>query len=105
MRFSTSFQRFALGGFALVAAVAALAEPGDNALLDELERAHFRYFVDQVDAATGLARDRSHPSAPASIAAVGFGLTAYPIAVRHGWVDRQTAATAARKVLQTLWQA
>jgi hypothetical protein len=128
MRFSIPFQRLALGGFTLFAAVSslagclaarpawgaapvaasravALAEPGDNALLDELERAHFRYFVDQVDPATGLARDRSTASAPASIAAVGFGLTAYPIAVRHGWVERAAAAESTRKVLQTLWQA
>jgi hypothetical protein len=128
MRFPPAFRRLALGGLATAAAVTSLAgcfaarpawgaapltasrvatlgDPKDNALLDELERAHFRYFVDQVDPQTGLARDRSNANAPASIAAVGFGLSSYPIAVRRGWVDRASAAGLTRKVLQALWSA
>lgn len=84
---------------------APMAAAAQEALLDEIERAHFRYFVDHSDPVTGLTKDRSTPASAASIAAVGFALTAWPIAAERGWVPRAEAAAYARKVLDTLWRA
>ena len=84
---------------------AALPAASEDALLEDLGRAHFRYFVAQSDPVTGLTRDRSQPWAPSSVAAVGFSLTAWPVAARRGWVSRAEAAAYAKKTLDTLWRA
>ncbi len=81
--------------------------PGDEALLDDLERASFRYFVEQSDPVTGLVRDRARadgsPSGgKASIAASGFALTAWAIGTERGWVDRATAIEHCRRHLRFL---
>lgn len=77
----------------------------NDKLLDEIEYAHFNYFVDQSDANTGLTRDRSQAGSASSIAAVGFSLSSYPIAAERGWVKREEAADYTLKVLRTLWNA
>src|SRR4030095_6650402 len=72
----------------------------DEAFLDDLSRRSFRYFQEHTDHGTGLARDRARTDGSshgeeqdkiASIAATGFGLTAWLIAAERGWVSRQTA--------------
>ncbi len=88
-----------------VAVRAGLPATDDEALLDEIGRAHFRYFVAQSDPVTGLTRDRSQAWSPSSVAAVGFSLTAWPVAARRGWVSRAEAASYAKKTLTTLWRA
>jgi hypothetical protein len=47
--------------------------------LDALQRHAFRYFLNETNAANGLVADRTQPGAPASIAAIGFALAAYPV--------------------------
>ena len=64
----------------------------DADLLDRLERAAFGYFVDQANPANGLVADTSRKGAPASIAVVGFALSAYPVAVERGFMTREDAA-------------
>jgi hypothetical protein len=67
--------------------------------LDDLEQRTFRYFWDTANPKNGLVPDR-YPNTPfASIAAVGFGLTAYPIGVERGYIPR---AAARERVLTTL---
>jgi hypothetical protein len=67
--------------------------------LNDLEQRTFRYFWDTTNAKNGLVPDR-YPNPPfASIAAVGFGLTAYPIGVERGYISR---AAARERVLTTL---
>jgi hypothetical protein len=67
--------------------------------LDDLEQRTFRYFWDTANPKNGLVPDR-YPNPPfASIAAVGFGLTAYPIGVERGYIAR---AAARERVLTTL---
>ena len=69
---------------------------------DELQARTFRYFWDLANPANGLVPDRWPDGALpdfASIAAVGFGLTAYPIGVERGLVSR---ADARDRVLATL---
>jgi hypothetical protein len=74
----------------------------ETRMLNEVERRHFNYFARNQDPDTGLILDRSTPASPASIAAVGFALTAYPIAVQRHWIKRQEAAAWTHKVLKTL---
>ena len=65
--------------------------PADDALLDDLERRTFDFFWRTTDPATGLVPDRYPTPSFSSIAAVGFGLTAYPIGVERGYVTRAAA--------------
>ncbi len=71
----------------------------DAALLDDLERRTFDFFWRTTDPRTGLVPDRYPTPSFSSIAAVGFGLTAYPIGVERGYVTR---AAARERVLVTL---
>jgi hypothetical protein len=70
-------------------------------LVDDISRRSFRYFWEQTNPRTGLALDRAlsdgeeqekqGPERVASVAATGFGLTAYCIAADHRWISRETA--------------
>ncbi|MNS56396.1 hypothetical protein D3C72_892530 [compost metagenome] len=79
--------------------------PADKQLLDDITAAHFRYFTENSHATTGLTRDRSRPNSAASIAAVGFSLTAHGVAVHRGLMSREEAAAYSLKVLKTLAEA
>jgi hypothetical protein len=79
----------------------------EDSFLEELERACFQFFWDEVNPATGLVKDRSQAAGAdsrnvASIAATGFGLTALCIADHRGWEDstkiRDRVATTLRFV-------
>jgi hypothetical protein len=74
-----------------------LAAP--DVFLDDLQRRTFQYFWDTTNPVNGLARDRYPTPSFASMAAVGFALTAYPIGVHRGFVPR---AAAAQRTLATL---
>jgi len=68
-------------------------------LFDDLQERTFRYFWDNAQPETGLIPDRYPTPSFASIAAVGFALTAYPIGVERGYVTREAAR---QRVLTTL---
>lgn len=68
-------------------------------LFDELQERTFRFFWDNADPVTGLVPDRYPTPSFASIAAVGFALTAYPVGVERGYVTREQAR---ERVLKTL---
>jgi len=60
-------------------------------LFRDIERRTFQFFWDTTNEVNGLTPDR-FPSRPfASIASVGFALTAYPIGVENNWVSRNQA--------------
>jgi hypothetical protein len=71
----------------------------DDVFLDDLQRRTFRFFWETTNPENGLARDRFPTPSFASMAAVGFALTAYPIGVERRFVGR---ATAAARVVATL---
>ncbi len=79
----------------------------DNDLLDDLSRRSVRYFLDHTNPVTGLTLDRA-PEADtkpryegvASIAATGFGLTAFCIAADHRWISREVARERVLAALQ-----
>jgi len=63
----------------------------DELFLDDLQHRTFRYFWETTNPTNGLVFDRWPSQSPSSIAAVGFGLTAYGIGVERGWVSREEA--------------
>src|SRR5665213_3740913 len=77
-----------------------LTELSDEALIDRLRRGAFSYFIDYRNPANGLVADTSRIGSPCSIAAVGFALSCYPIAVENGWLSRVAAATLVVKTLR-----
>lgn len=77
-------------------------------ILDMESRRCFDFFwqevnLDKNSPGYGLIRDRA-PSCPqiASIASVGFGLTAIPIGVERGWISRKQGYERALSTLKTL---
>jgi hypothetical protein len=66
-------------------------ERDGDPVVNNLERRTFRYFWDTTDKNTGLAPDRYPSPSFASIAAVGFALTAYVIGAERGFVSRSQA--------------
>ena len=63
----------------------------DEARLDALQRHSFEYFLRETNPSNGLVADKSQPGSPASIAAAGFALAAYPVGVERGWMTRADA--------------
>src|SRR3954454_1126449 len=74
----------------------------DEALLDDVERRSFQYFWDLADPHTLLVPDRAPTPSFSSIAAVGFGLTAYGIGAERGYVSRDQAAARTLATLRSL---
>jgi hypothetical protein len=94
--------RTAPGPMRLAEASGALLEPQAvlfDPFLSELEERTFRYFWETANPKNGLIPDRYPTPSFASIAAVGFGLTAYPIGVERHYISR---AEARERVLATL---
>ncbi|HTL91101.1 MAG TPA: glucoamylase family protein [Steroidobacteraceae bacterium] len=90
------------GPIRLAEASGALREPQAvlfDPFLSELEERTFRYFWETANPKNGLIPDRYPTPSFASIAAVGFGLTAYPIGVERQYVSRTEAR---ERVLATL---
>ena len=65
--------------------------PEQSELLSTLERESFLYFVHKANPTNGLVRDKSREGWPASIAAVGLALAAYPTGVELGYMTRDDA--------------
>jgi len=74
----------------------------DAALLDDVQRRTFGFFWELEDPNTHLIPDRAPTPSFSSIAAVGFGLTAYGIGAERGFVTREAAAQRTLATLQSL---
>jgi hypothetical protein len=79
----------------------------DRQLLEEVARRAARFFWEKADPGTGLVNDRANnfgadEETVASIASTGYGLSALPIAVENGWLNRNEAAGRARTTLRFL---
>jgi hypothetical protein len=84
--------------------VAEGSAPADEELLEDLQRAAFGYFLQTVNPANGLVADTSRADSPASIAVVGFALSAYPVAVERGWMTRSAAVSQSLAALRFFWR-
>lgn len=81
----------------------------DDDFLDQLERANFQFFWEQADPQTGLIRDRCNVRSgtradAASIASVGFGLTALCIGHARGYIPFAQAQARVLTTLRFLWR-
>jgi hypothetical protein len=81
----------------------------DEALLEEVESANFRFFWEQGNPETGIVRDRCNAVNPdkadlGSIAATGFGLTALCIGDKRGYVSHIEARQRALATMRFLWK-
>ena len=81
----------------------------DEALLEQIEEACFKYFWTQAHPDTGVVLDRCNARNPVtndlgSIAATGFGLTALCIGDKRGYVSRAEAQARALNTLRFLWK-
>lgn len=73
--------------------------------LDTLQHRTFSWFWDTTDPRNGLVPDRAPSPSFSSIAAVGFGLTAYPIGVERGYITREQARERTLATLRYFWNA
>jgi len=80
-------------------------KPDEAAFLDTLEERTFRYFWKLGDIDRGLVPDRWPTPSFCSVAAVGFGLTAYPIGVERHYIFRWQAVRRVKNTLRYLWTA
>jgi hypothetical protein len=71
-------------------------------MLHRLQERSFGYFVHEADPVTGLVLDKTAAGWPASIAATGMALTAYPIGVERGFLDREAAVERTLRTLRFL---
>lgn len=61
--------------------------------LENLQRQSFDYFLHEANPDNGLIVDKTAPDWPASIAATGLALAAYPVGVERGFMSRGDAVS------------
>jgi len=71
--------------------------------LDNLQRQSFSYFLNETNPDNGLVIDKTAADWPASIAATGFALAAYPVAVERGFMARAAAVERTLTTLRFFW--
>jgi hypothetical protein len=81
-----------------------VSSEAESQIIDAIQRGAFQYFLRETNDANGLVLDKTCPDWPASIAAVGLGLTAYPVGVERGFVTRTEAAERTLTTLRFFWQ-
>lgn len=73
--------------------------------LDTVQQRTIQWFLDATPKETGLTPDRWPTDwSPASIAAIGFALTTYPVAVEHNIVTREEAIERTLNTLRYFWK-
>ena len=71
--------------------------------LDALQRKTFEYFLYEDNPENGLIADKTEKCCPASIAAVGLALAAYPVGVDRGFLTREEARQRTLTTLRFFW--
>lgn len=71
--------------------------------LDKLQRDTFGYFLHETNPANGLVADKTAEDWPASIAATGLALAAYPVGVERGFISRSDAVERTLTTLRFFW--
>jgi hypothetical protein len=73
----------------------------ENDILDKLQKDAFRYFEHETNHHLGLVPDSDQPNSPASIAAIGLGITCAIVAAERGFIRRERARESALRTLRT----
>ncbi|HJU81492.1 MAG TPA: glucoamylase family protein [Acidimicrobiia bacterium] len=81
-----------------------MSDTFDHTDLLKLQRDTFGYYVRETNPANGMVPDSTRKGAPASIAAIGLGLAAYPVAVARGFVSRPEAIDRVLTTLRFFWK-
>lgn len=71
--------------------------------IETVQRESFSYFLHEVTPSNGLIADKAATDWPASIAATGLALAAYPVGVERGFVSRRAAAERTLCTLRFFW--
>src|ERR1700683_5298586 len=71
--------------------------------LETLQRESFSYFVHETNPVNGLVIDKTAPDWPASIAATGLALAAYPVGIERGFMSRTAAVERTLATLRFFW--
>ena len=74
-----------------------------DAELEKLQRISFSYFLNETNPVNGLVIDKTATDWPASIAATGLALAAYPVAVERGFMPRAAASERTLTTLRFFW--
>src|SRR5471030_2718642 len=74
-----------------------------EAELETLQKESFSYFLHETNPENGLVIDKTAPDWPASIAATGLALAAYPVAVERGLMSRAAAIERTLTTLRFFW--
>ena len=74
-----------------------------DAELEKLQRVSFSYFLNETNPVNGLVIDKTAMDWPASIAATGLALAAYPVAVERGFMPRAAAIERTLTTLRFFW--
>ena len=78
----------------------AAIEGATDPYIDETARRAFDYFWREANPANGLVKDRSREASASSIAAVGFGLSAYTVGIDRGWITRDQGIARTKATLE-----
>ena len=68
-----------------------------------LQRDSFSYFTHETNPVNGLVIDKTAPDCPASIAATGLALAAYPVGIERGFMARAAAVERTLVTLRFFW--
>ncbi len=74
-----------------------------DAEMEKLQRESFSYFLHETNPVNGLVIDKTAADWPASIAATGLALAAYPVAVERGFMSRAAAVERTLTTLRFFW--
>ena len=77
--------------------------PLTDEMLDTLQWVTFEYFQHEDNPDNGLIADKTQEGTPASIAAVGLALAAYPVGVERGFLTREQAREKTLTTLRFFW--
>jgi hypothetical protein len=77
----------------------------DAEFLEDVQQRTFRFFWETTNPANGLVPDRWPTPSFSSVAAVGFGLSAYLVGVERGWITRAQARDRVLVTLRFFWNA
>lgn len=78
-------------------------KPIGDAELEKLQRESFAYFLYETNPVNGLVIDKAATNWPASIAATGLALAAYPIGVERGFMSHAAAVDRTLATLRFFW--
>ena len=84
-------------------ALEAAPPPLADTELEMLQHESFDYFLHETNPANGLVIDKTEANWPASIAATGLALAAYPVAVERGFMPRAAAVERTLTTLRFFW--